>query len=32
MGAVPLNVLESEMRQWIKDQQAKDAAAATPTS
>jgi hypothetical protein len=29
MGAVPLNVLESEMRQWIKDQQ-KDAAAATP--
>jgi uncharacterized protein (DUF885 family) len=31
MGAVPLNVLESEMRQWIKDQQAKDAAAAKPT-
>jgi uncharacterized protein (DUF885 family) len=33
MGAVPLNVLESEMRQWIEDQQAKDAAApavATP--
>ena len=26
MGAVPLNVLESQMRQWIKDQQAKDAA------
>jgi uncharacterized protein (DUF885 family) len=30
MGAVPLNLLESEMRQWIKDQQAKDAAAAAP--
>jgi uncharacterized protein (DUF885 family) len=28
MGAVPLNVLESEMRQWIRDQQVKGAAAA----